>query len=113
MESTLSYGSGFWERKSTRLIAVIVLVVFHQAGLIGLHLEETRELFQQLVPMNLLLTLTLLLFHRPWKTQFAIFCFLIFWAGYLVELLGVTTNVVFGPYHYERALGSRWQGFLL
>ena len=93
------------------MIAIIILVVFHQIGLVGLHLEETRGLFQQLVPMNLLLSITLLfLFHRPWRTQFAIFCFVIFWAGYLVELLGVTTNVIFGPYHYGSALGFKVAG---
>lgn len=109
--STVTYQNQLLQRKGVSRIAIIVLVLFHQIGLIGLHLEATRDLFQQLVPMNLLLSITvLLLFHRPWTTRFVIFCFVIFWAGYLVELLGITTQVIFGPYHYDTALGFKVAG---
>lgn len=92
-------------------LMVIVLVILHQVGVVGLHLPETRELFQQLVPLNLLTSVGVLLwFHRPWTLRFGIFCFAIFWAGYLVELLGVSTGVIFGPYHYDTALGFKVGG---
>lgn len=90
---------------------IIVLVILHQVGLVGLHLPETRELFQQLVPFNLLTSVAVLLFfHREWSLRFAIFCFTIFWVGYLIELLGVSTQVIFGPYHYDTALGFKVGG---
>jgi len=95
----------------TPRVFIIVLVILHQVGLVGLHLPETRELFQQLVPLNLLTSVgILLLFHRDWTLRFGIFCFAIFWAGYLVELLGVSTKVIFGPYHYDTALGFKIGG---
>ncbi len=92
-------------------LAVLVLVIFHQVGLIGLHLASTRELFIQLVPMNLLLSAGLLsLYHRPWTVNFGIVAFVIFWAGYLVELVGVQTGIVFGVYQYDTALGPKIAG---
>ncbi|MDX2246776.1 MAG: carotenoid biosynthesis protein [Bacteroidia bacterium] len=84
------------------------LVIFHFVGIIGLHLEETRKLFQSLTPLNLLLTVGLLAwFHRSWTMKFGIFAFIIFWAGYLVEVVGVYTGAIFGSYTYGEAFGFR------
>lgn len=92
-------------------IAVLILVIFHQVGVVGLHLPQTRDLFVQLVPMNLLLSAGLLAwFHRPWTVSFGIVAFVIFWVGYLVELVGVKTGIIFGPYHYDTALGPKIAG---
>lgn len=89
-------------------IAVIVLVLFHQVGLIGLHLPASRDLFIQLVPFNLLLSAGLLAwFHQRWSVNFGILIFVIFWAGYLIELAGVKTGIIFGEYAYDRALGPK------
>ncbi|MDX1906315.1 MAG: carotenoid biosynthesis protein [Bacteroidia bacterium] len=88
--------------------AIVFLAVFHQVGLIGLNLEASRGLFQQLIPLNLVVSLGLLAwFHRPWSLQFGVFIFSIFWAGYLVELAGVTTGMIFGSYSYGQALGFK------
>jgi uncharacterized membrane protein len=107
----VSLDSSFFQNRRASQWATILLVIFHQIGLVGLHLDSTRALFQQLVPMNLLLSITvLLLFHRVWSTRFAVFCFVIFWAGYLIELLGVSTEVIFGAYHYGTALGFKVGG---
>lgn len=93
------------------IIAIIALVIFHEVGVVGLHLAETRELFLQVVPFNLLLSVVvLLLFHQTWTMRFGILCFSIFWVGYLVEVLGVSTGVIFGPYHYDTALGFKIAG---
>ena len=109
--ATLSTRLNRLQSKSSTRLTIIFLVIVHQAGVIGLHLPETREVFQQLIPFNLLLSVSLLLlFHQKWTTRFGVFCFVIFWAGYLVELLGVTTNVIFGPYHYDTALGFKIGG---
>lgn len=89
-------------------IAIIVLVIFHQVGLIGLHMDSTRDLFIQLVPGNLILSAIILsLFHKTWTVSFGIVAFVIFWAGYLVELVGVKTGIIFGVYQYGTALGPK------
>jgi putative membrane protein len=99
--------------RSKRLVtaAIIFLAIFHEIGLIGLHLDFTRELFQQLIPLNLLLSVGVLAyFHRTWTSNFGIFIFIIFWAGYLVELLGTKTGVIFGEYAYGASLGPKIAG---
>lgn len=99
--------------RSKRLVtaAIIFLAIFHEIGLIGLHLDSTRELFQQLIPLNLLLSVGVLAyFHRSWTSNFGIFVFIIFWAGYLVELLGIKTGVIFGEYSYGASLGPKIAG---
>lgn len=100
------------ERSQSRAtIAIIILVIFHQVGVIGLHLESTRELFISLVPGNLILSGIILgIFHRTWSTSFGILALVIFWAGYLVELVGVKTGIIFGAYSYDTALGFKIGG---
>ncbi|MEZ4775990.1 MAG: carotenoid biosynthesis protein [Bacteroidia bacterium] len=84
------------------------LVIFHFVGIIGLHLDETRPLFQSLTPLNLLLTVGVLAwFHRSWTMKFGMFVFFIFWAGYLVEVAGVFTGAIFGSYNYGNAFGIK------
>ncbi|MEM7660052.1 MAG: carotenoid biosynthesis protein [Bacteroidota bacterium] len=91
--------------------AIIFLAVFHEIGLVGLHLEATKSVFQMLIPLNLLLSIGVLaFFHREWTSKFGIFAFVVFWAGYLVELLGVQTGVIFGEYAYGSALGIKIAG---
>ena len=92
-------------------LAIIVLVIVHQVGLIGMHLDSTRELFISLVPYNLMFSaLVLALFHRPWTINFGIVAFVVFWAGYLVELVGIKTGIIFGVYQYDTALGFKVAG---
>lgn len=100
------------ERSKRTITAVTVfLVIFHQVGVLGLHLPSTQPLFEKLIPLNLLLSLGVIaLFHRVWSTQFSIFLFIIFWAGYLVEVVGVGTEAIFGAYTYGDSLGFKIAG---
>ena len=97
------------ERKKHFLkIANGILILFHLVGIIGFHWEESRPLFQRLVPLNLLLSLGLLIpFHKEWNVPFGLFCGLIFLAGWGVEVLGVQGGWLFGPYSYGQALGFK------
>lgn len=97
--------------KRATQIAIGILVIFHIIGFIGFALEATRPLFQQLVPMNLLLSVGLLgYFHTEWNRKFVLFCLIIFTAGYGVEVLGINTGKIFGPYLYDTALGPKIWG---
>lgn len=96
--------------RSKRIITttIVLLAIWHQVGVIGLHLEQSRALFQSLIFLNLLLSVGILgLFHREWTMNFGIFSFVVFWAGYLIELVGVKTGVIFGVYQYGASLGPR------
>ena len=92
-------------------ITIILLVIWYEVGVVGLHLEQTKPLFQSLIFLNLVLSnLVLGLFHREWTMKFGIFAFVVFWVGYLVELLGVQTGLIFGEYGYGASLGPKVAG---
>ncbi|MEL6673936.1 MAG: carotenoid biosynthesis protein [Bacteroidota bacterium] len=95
-------------KKPSVTVTTLVLVILHQVGAIGLQLESSEALFQSLVPVNLMLTVAALAwYHRIWNMSFGLWVFGVFWGGYLVELLGVKTGVIFGEYYYGDALGPK------
>jgi putative membrane protein len=78
------------------------------AGVVGLQVEVLQPLFRLLIPFNLLTSLALLLlFHTDWNRSFLLYCVVAFCAGFLVEVAGVHTGLIFGSYQYGTALG--WQ----
>lgn len=106
------------ERKKRRFkFAVGLLISLHFFGLLGMHLPIMDELLQQLTPfesflsltpLNLILTAFLLFyFHEDWNTSFLLFFIFTFLIGFIVEVLGVKTGVVFGEYYYGEILGFK------
>ncbi|MFC5412821.1 carotenoid biosynthesis protein [Larkinella bovis] len=86
---------------------LILLILAHIAGVIGLHLPSLAPLFRSLVPFNLLGSLgLLLLFHTDWNRPFLFYCVLVIVLGFLIEVLGVQTGFVFGNYAYGPTLGG-------
>jgi uncharacterized membrane protein len=78
------------------------------AGIAGLQVPALVPVFQPLIPLNLLASLALLLlFHTDWNRPFLLYCVVAFSVGFLVEVAGVHTGLIFGSYQYGTALG--WQ----
>ncbi|WP_187263481.1 carotenoid biosynthesis protein [Pontibacter beigongshangensis] len=96
-------------------LAVAVLVIFHAVGFWGLGLSGRSTYFQSLTPLNLLLTNTLLFsFHRGWSSWFLLFAGVVFAVGFLAEVFGVHTGLLFGHYSYGSTLGTKlWEVPLL
>ena len=96
------------EQKNKRvLVSSLALVIVHLAGIIGIN-SMYRELFLSLTPFNLLLSAGLLLYnHKGFNRPFLIFMLTVLPGGFLVEVAGVSTGIIFGEYRYERSLG--WQ----
>ncbi|GAB3203059.1 putative membrane protein [Pontibacter aydingkolensis] len=92
-------------------LALAVLVIFHAVGFWGLLFSGEPAYFQNLTPMNLLLTNALLFaFHRSWNRAFILFAILVFAVGYFSEVVGVHTGLLFGDYTYGQALGLKvWE----
>ncbi len=69
----------------------------------------TRDLFIVLTPAILLLSFALLLnFHTPVLDAKTTIVFIsIFLISYFVEVAGVRTGLIFGPYSYGRGLGLK------
>lgn len=91
-------------------ISATVLIILHTVGFFGLN-SENATLFQKLTPVNLLVTLILLTWNQAQKNRaWYLFAIAIYIAGFLVEVLGVSTGVIFGEYNYGEALGPQWKG---
>jgi len=92
-------------------LAVSTLVVVHFFGALGLIYPASRPYFEAATPINLLLTVSLLLyFHTDWNASFWLFTIITYFCGYFVEVLGVHTEFIFGSYAYGNTLGFQvWQ----
>lgn len=88
--------------------ARIFLVIFFAVGVLGFSIDATHDLFQRLVPLNLLVsTFLLFMFHQKWEIRQILIFAGIAIAGFLVEMAGIHTGVVFGSYSYGNALGLK------
>lgn len=98
----------FFRRQALQRYALALMTASYVAGIAGLLIPQTKDLFQLLTPFHLLLTAGLLFaWHPQWNTRFIIFCAIGFAVGYGVEVLGVHTGVVFGRYWYGEAFGAK------
>jgi len=95
-------------------LATIVLVVFHAVGLYGLGFSSNPGWYRALTPVNLLLTNVLLYsFHKTWNLSFVLFATVALLAGFISEIIGVHTGLLFGSYTYGQALGPKLWGIPL
>lgn len=98
------------EQKDKRLfVSAAILIVVHLSGIIGIH-SSYKELFLLCTPFNLLLSIGLLFWnHNDFQKPFLIFSAIAFFSGFLIEVMGVKTGVIFGDYSYGNTLG--WKLF--
>ena len=95
---------------SKKNIIPLVLLAFHTIGIIGLAVPELRSEFLDLTPMNLLLTAVLLTWGLGvYNLRLLLAIGLAFTFGYLIEVAGVASGILFGEYQYGKPLG--WKLF--
>ncbi len=84
-------------------------IIFYAIGFIGIALPFSHLLFVKLVPVALLISLiAILLFHQyAFDTRTVLVLATIGLSGYIIEVVGVNTHLVFGQYQYGRALGIK------
>lgn len=84
-------------------------VIFYIVGIIGMVFPFTFPIFTKLVPFTLLLNLLLLGYFHPHKKP--VKALIIFTAivitGFIVEVIGVNTAILFGEYQYGSSLGIK------
>jgi len=91
--------------------ALLLLVLIHLAGGIGLSIEVSRPYFQMLTPFSLWTGGILLLVFQEGKDRtFWIFAIIAFLVGFFVEVVGVQTGLIFGEYAYGKTLGFKLWG---
>jgi len=86
------------------------LLVVHFFGVIGIF-SPFREWFLSLTFLNLLLSLTLLVFNSG-KIESSLLIYLLtaFFIGFFSEVIGVNTSMLFGNYYYGENLGYKIVG---
>jgi len=98
-------------RKRRLRIAQGILLLFHVTGFVGLGFSEDPSFYLQFVPLNLLLTVGLLLAFQPERSpNFVWFCLVTMAVGFFVEVIGIRTGLLFGFYKYGPTLGVKWLG---
>ena len=96
--------------KSKLKVSIIILVAFYVSGIIGILTNNQTIDFLSLTPLNLLVNAALLLINHQKGTNKQWLVFLIIAViGYFIEVMGVTTGVIFGEYVYKTTLG--WKLF--
>lgn len=92
-------------------ISVFILLLFHVSGFIGLCFTPYTTFFLTATPLNLILTLAIILWNEPMESKIlSIISFTIFLCGLGVEILGVNTGFPFGNYYYGDVLGPKVMG---
>lgn len=86
----------------------ILMVVWYLGGIVGFLVPATKPLFQLLTPVGMVLAAFLLMyFHEPKNLKSGLFFAALIIASFMVELIGVNTQVLFGNYQYGPALGFK------
>jgi putative membrane protein len=89
-------------------VLTVFIVVWYLGGIVGFTVPVLKPLIQQLTPVGMTLAAFLLLaYHKP-RNQKSWLAFAgIALVGFIVELIGVNTQLLFGNYHYGIALGFK------
>lgn len=91
-------------------IAIAILCILYSVGILGIILP-LHEQFILLTPVNLLVSLAIVLvFHPLWTREMIRFLGLSYVIGFLAELIGVQTGLLFGDYEYGYVLGPKIWG---
>ncbi|MEO1434674.1 MAG: carotenoid biosynthesis protein [Bacteroidota bacterium] len=89
---------------------IFLLVVVYIVGMVGTNFD-LHEQFWTLTPVNLLFSLIMVLqAHEHWNNNFVVFAIVCFSTGFLFELIGVHTGLIFGTYAYGETLGFKVGG---
>lgn len=93
---------------------MFVLTSIYVVGAIGFSIPMLEPFFAKLTVYNLLFAAAIMFsYHRKWSKQLLMYLGAVFAAGYLVELAGVRTGVIFGEYSYGSNLGVKLLGIPL
>ena len=90
---------------SRKNIIILLILIFHFVGMLGLSFSQTKDYFLFLTPFHLLFTSILIFLSRSYSKKFFLSVFLISFIGFFIEVLGVCTGLLFGEYEYGNKLG--------
>lgn len=94
---------------TTHRNSILVLLILHVVGLVGISIPQTKDLVLSLSPINLFIGFLLLLVSEfKDKRSLLTFILIAFAIGFGSELVGVHTGILFGNYSYGANLGIKF-----
>jgi putative membrane protein len=87
---------------------ISVIRTWFLVGILGFAFPFSFEIFRALIPLSILLMSgVIILYHGQLDRRMLVATGLVALLGYLVEVAGVKTGLIFGGYSYGRVLGPR------
>ena len=94
--------------KQLKNSALLLALLFHISGLIGILFTPYKKWFIQCTSINLfIMAVLLILTHSQKNKNFYIFLIITIAFGLTVEIIGVNTSLLFGNYTYGNILGIK------
>lgn len=92
-------------------LSILVLTVLYGVGVIGLSIKSLQQSIIVLTAVNLLITAFLMIWnYARIDNRLILACLFTYLTGFIVEVIGVQTGVLFGSYAYSGLLGPRILG---
>lgn len=89
-------------------VLTVLIIVWYLVGIVGFTVPVLKPLIQQLTPVGMTFAAILLLaYHKPRNLKSWLVFAGIALIGFVVELIGVNTQLLFGNYQYGIALGFK------
>jgi bisanhydrobacterioruberin hydratase len=87
----------------------LFFIIFYFVGVVGIQMATSRQFFIGLIPYVLLMSfIVILFFHEgPVDKRTILVLFAICLLGFLIEVIGVKTRIIFGNYYYGNGLGIK------
>jgi bisanhydrobacterioruberin hydratase len=87
----------------------LFFIIFYFVGVVGIQVATSRQFFIGLIPYVLLMSfIVILLFHEsPIDKKTILVLSAIYLSGFLIEVIGVRTQIIFGNYYYGNGLGIK------
>ncbi len=84
------------------------VIIFYSVGILGFLMPFTKNIFIAITPFALLLnTYLLIIYHQNIQFKDMLVFLSIFLLGYIIEVIGVNTGLIFGSYSYGHTLGVK------
>jgi len=98
------------ERNKILILSVFTALLFHVCGLIGMF-TDARPWFVSMTPLTLII-MTILIFQniKTINREFILFFIYCFSLGYITEVIGTSTGLLFGEYSYGTSMGYKVLG---
>ena len=88
------------------LISIFLLFIFYGVGVCGIAFGDNPAQFILLTPLNLMITIGIVLAnHSNWNLIAVVIFSSVAILGYIIEMIGVNTGMLFGEYSYGKTLG--------